>query len=129
MFVAAPPGADEHALAGDSSVCCLNAEQVSLAIQAAGAAVGINSKLLSSYCCRKGMATAAVNGKEDPVKIVATTLHHMNLDTTLKHYVDACGQKDSFQVVHSSLGRICLGLLAAARPHNAWQRGLVGGYG
>jgi hypothetical protein len=61
----------------------------------------MNGKLLSSYSCRKSMATAAMNSKEpDLMKIIATTLKHMDLQTTLNHYVDFTYPKDSFSVVH-----------------------------
>jgi hypothetical protein len=70
-------------------------------IGAAAAALGMNGKLFSMYSARKSMATAAVNSKEpDLMKIIATTLKHMDLQTTLNHYVDFTYPKDSFSVIN-----------------------------
>jgi hypothetical protein len=52
------------------------------------------------------MATAAVNSPEpDTIKIISTTLKHMDLNTTLNHYVDFTFPKDSFSMVHREESR------------------------
>jgi hypothetical protein len=86
----------------------------------------MNGKLLSSCSCRKSMATAAMNSKEpDLMKIIATTLKHMDLQTTLNHYVDFTYPKDSSAwCTGRRCARICLGLPAGCSV--ASRMGLVG---
>lgn len=98
--MATPPGEHEY-LGGEHAVSWLTADQACQMVQATSAAIGMNTKLLASYSCRKSMATAAINSKEpDLMKIVATTLKHFDLQTTLNHYVGFTHSNDSFKVVH-----------------------------
>jgi hypothetical protein len=100
VFVGVPPGPDEHLHPGNA-IPWLDEAVGGALIGAAAAALGMNGKLFSMYSARKSMATAAVNSKEpDLMKIIATTLKHMDLQTTLNHYVDFTYPKDSFSVIN-----------------------------
>eukprot|EP00775_Hariotina_reticulata_P003741 gene3741-4002_t len=101
VFVSAPPGPDEH-LGGVHAVPWLGVDKASECVQASGVAIGANPKTLSGYSCRKSYATAVVNGdvSVNIVKAVATTLQHIDLSTTFRHYVDMTYPMDSFNMVH-----------------------------